>query len=153
MKFLGPSLVLTNSMFPEDRLSEVMVLQQHCGGSTLCVFRELLPPNSKLYIILGILHHFFPSSKIIIRGLESQLAKAALSSVVLSKYTSALLPKFSIVTCKLKHHIIQMDTLCQQVFVIILVLHPGMFILSRPHVPHWCDEDECMIFILYLQSF
>ena len=48
MKFLGPSLVLTNSMFPEDRLSEVMVLQQHCGGSTLCVFRELLPPNSKL---------------------------------------------------------------------------------------------------------
>ena len=47
MKFLGPSLVLTNSMFPEDRLSEVMVLQQHCGGSTLCVFRELLPPNSK----------------------------------------------------------------------------------------------------------
>ena len=50
MKFLGPSLVLTNSMFPEDRLSEVMVLQQHCGGSTLCVFRELLPPNSKLYL-------------------------------------------------------------------------------------------------------
>ena len=48
MKFVGPSLVLTNSMFPEDRLSEVMVLQQHCGGSTLCVFRELLPPNSKL---------------------------------------------------------------------------------------------------------
>lgn len=48
MKFLGPSLVLTNSMFPEDRLSEVMVLQQHCGGSTLCVFRELLPPNSKI---------------------------------------------------------------------------------------------------------
>ncbi|KAJ7337755.1 hypothetical protein OS493_007908 [Desmophyllum pertusum] len=46
MKFLGPSLVLTNSMFPEDRLSEVMVLQQHCGGSTLCVFRELLPPNT-----------------------------------------------------------------------------------------------------------
>ena len=50
MKFLGPSLVLTNSMFPEDRLSEVMVLQQHCGGSTLCVFRELLPPNSKLLL-------------------------------------------------------------------------------------------------------
>ena len=50
MKFLGPSLVLTNSMFPEDRLSEVMVLQQHCGGSTLCVFRELLPPNSKLIL-------------------------------------------------------------------------------------------------------
>jgi len=49
MKFLGPSLVLTNSMFPEDRLSEVMVLQQHCGGSTLCVFRELLPPNSKRF--------------------------------------------------------------------------------------------------------
>lgn len=48
MKFLGPSLMLTNSLFPEDRLSEVMVLQQHCGGSTLCVFRELLPPNSKL---------------------------------------------------------------------------------------------------------
>ncbi|XP_067046669.1 glutamate-rich protein 3-like isoform X2 [Acropora muricata] len=46
MKFLGPSLVLTNSIFPEDRLSEVMVLQQHCGGSTLCVFRELLPPNT-----------------------------------------------------------------------------------------------------------
>ena len=50
MKFLGPSLVLTNSMFPEDRLSEVMVLQQHCGGSTLCVFRELLPPNSELIL-------------------------------------------------------------------------------------------------------
>ncbi|XP_020895485.1 glutamate-rich protein 3-like [Exaiptasia diaphana] len=46
MKFLGPSLTLTNSMFPEDRLCEVMVLQQHCGGSTLCVFRELLPPNT-----------------------------------------------------------------------------------------------------------
>ncbi|XP_031564340.1 glutamate-rich protein 3-like isoform X2 [Actinia tenebrosa] len=46
MKFLGPSLMLTNSLFPEDRLSEVMVLQQHCGGSTLCVFRELLPPNT-----------------------------------------------------------------------------------------------------------
>ncbi|KAK3750351.1 hypothetical protein QZH41_010267, partial [Actinostola sp. cb2023] len=46
MKFQGPSLTLTNSMFPEDRLCEVMVLQQHCGGSTLCVFRELLPPNT-----------------------------------------------------------------------------------------------------------
>jgi hypothetical protein len=47
MRFLGPKLQLKNDMFPDERLCEVMVLQQHCGGSSLCVFRELLPPNSK----------------------------------------------------------------------------------------------------------
>lgn len=36
-------------MFSSHKLHEVMVLQQHCGGSTLCVFRELLPPNSKSF--------------------------------------------------------------------------------------------------------
>ncbi|XP_046865064.1 glutamate-rich protein 3-like isoform X2 [Xenia sp. Carnegie-2017] len=46
MKFLGPKLHLKNDVFCDERLSEVMVLQQHCGGSTLCVFRELLPPNT-----------------------------------------------------------------------------------------------------------
>ena len=51
MKFLGPSVMLTNSLFTEERLSEVMVLQQHCRGSTLCIFRELLPPNSKCYFV------------------------------------------------------------------------------------------------------
>merc|ERR1712227_710288 len=28
-----------------------MGLQQHCGGSTLCVFRELLPPNTSFSFI------------------------------------------------------------------------------------------------------
>ena len=50
MRFLGPKLHLKNDMFPEERLGEVMVLQQHCGGSSLCVFRELLPPNSKCIV-------------------------------------------------------------------------------------------------------
>ena len=48
MKFLGSPLNLTNDLFPATKLSEVQVIQQHCGGSTICVFRELLPPNSKL---------------------------------------------------------------------------------------------------------
>ena len=47
LKFAGPNLHLTNDMFSSHKLHEIMVLQQHCGGSTLCVFRELLPPNSK----------------------------------------------------------------------------------------------------------
>lgn len=46
MKYLGSSLNLTSDMFPASKLSEVQVIQQHCGGSTICVFRELLPPNT-----------------------------------------------------------------------------------------------------------
>ena len=49
MKFLGPNINLTSEMFPREKVHEVMVLQQHCGGSTLCVFRELLPPNSEYH--------------------------------------------------------------------------------------------------------
>ena len=52
MKFLGSPLNLTNDLFPATKLSEVQVIHQHCGGSTICVFRELLPPNSKLLPIL-----------------------------------------------------------------------------------------------------
>lgn len=55
MKFLGPKLHLKNDVFCDERLSEVMVLQQHCGGSTLCVFRELLPPNSE-FLKMSIFH-------------------------------------------------------------------------------------------------
>lgn len=46
MKFLGSPLNLTNDMFPSGKLSEVQVIQQHCGASTVCVFRELLPANT-----------------------------------------------------------------------------------------------------------
>ena len=49
MRFLGPKLQLKNDVYPDERLCEVMVLQQHYGGSSLCVFRELLPPNSKYW--------------------------------------------------------------------------------------------------------
>ena len=52
LKFVGPNLHLTNDMFSSHKLHEIMVLQQHCGGSTLCVFRELLPPNSKCIALL-----------------------------------------------------------------------------------------------------
>jgi len=46
MKFLGSSLHLVNDMFPANKLSEIQVIQQHCGASTVCLFREMLPPNS-----------------------------------------------------------------------------------------------------------
>ncbi|XP_012553618.1 glutamate rich 3 [Hydra vulgaris] len=46
MKYLGSLLNLTNDLFSSNRLSEVQVIQQHCGGNTVCVFRELLPSNT-----------------------------------------------------------------------------------------------------------
>ena len=54
MKYLGSSLNLTNDMFPSNRLSEVQVVQQHCGGNTVCIFRELLPSNSKILLKISI---------------------------------------------------------------------------------------------------
>jgi len=51
LKFTGPNLHLTNDMFLSHKLHEVMVLQQHCGGSTLCVFREQLPANTTFSFI------------------------------------------------------------------------------------------------------
>ena len=47
MKFLGSNLQLSNDMFPANKLTEVQVIQQHCGASTVCIFREMIPPNSK----------------------------------------------------------------------------------------------------------
>lgn len=47
MKYLGSPLNLTNDMFPTSKLSEIQIIQQHSGASTICVFRELLPANSK----------------------------------------------------------------------------------------------------------
>ena len=52
MKFLGSSLHLVNDMFPANKLSEIQVIQQHCGASTVCLFREMLPPNSTPLILL-----------------------------------------------------------------------------------------------------
>ncbi|XP_066933673.1 glutamate-rich protein 3-like [Clytia hemisphaerica] len=46
MKFLGSNLQLASDMFPANKLSEIQVIQQHCGASTVCVFREMIPPNT-----------------------------------------------------------------------------------------------------------
>ena len=50
MKYLGSNLQLSNDMFPANKLTEIQVIQQHCGASTVCVFREMIPPNSKYFI-------------------------------------------------------------------------------------------------------
>ena len=59
MKYLGSNLQLTNDMFPANKLTEIQVIQQHCGASTVCVFREMIPPNSKLFCINQFAQKYF----------------------------------------------------------------------------------------------
>ncbi|RDD47784.1 Glutamate-rich protein 3 [Trichoplax sp. H2] len=44
MKFLGLNISLKGTV--DDQLCEVVVLQQHCGGSTLCIYKGKLTPNT-----------------------------------------------------------------------------------------------------------
>ena len=59
MKYLGSPLNLTNDIFPSNKLAEIQIIQQHCGASTICVFRELLPANSKTCLFIVPLNVFY----------------------------------------------------------------------------------------------
>jgi len=45
MKYYGDNLHLENDQ--TDPRVDVLVEQQHCGGNTLCVFRDKILPGSK----------------------------------------------------------------------------------------------------------
>ena len=43
LRYLGKSLDLSSGVFGDA--VQVMIMQQHCGGNTVCVFQNLVSPN------------------------------------------------------------------------------------------------------------
>ena len=43
LRYLGKSLDLSSGVFGDA--VQVMIMQQHCGGNTVCVFQGLVSPN------------------------------------------------------------------------------------------------------------
>ena len=52
LRYLGRTLDLSPGVFGDA--VNVMVMQQHCGGNTVCVFQGLLSPNGKVFLYTDI---------------------------------------------------------------------------------------------------